>query len=150
MGRLKEKIEHWWKQQGQCYMKKTYRRNFFGTEVYVHIPKERRRKWDQKGEKGLMLGYKEDVKGYRIYFSQRNTVATKKDIVSLKQDGKKEKESIKEDKEKESVKEDKEKEPMTSIDLDEFIQDSNSNVGTEVSELTSSLDGTTETSSTDE
>lgn len=25
----------------------------FGTEVYVHIPKERRKKWDKKGEKGF-------------------------------------------------------------------------------------------------
>lgn len=63
----------------------------FGSEVYVHIPKERRRKWDKKGEKGLMVGYEEDVKGYRIYYPQKNTVETKRDIVFLQE---KEKENL--------------------------------------------------------
>lgn len=56
----------------------------FGSPVYVHIPKEKRRKWDQKGEKGLMVGYGEHVKGYRIYFSEKNLVDTKRDVVFLK------------------------------------------------------------------
>lgn len=57
----------------------------FGTPVYVHIPKEKRRKWDSKAEKGVMVGYGEEVKGYRVYFPQYNSVDTKRDVVFLKQ-----------------------------------------------------------------
>lgn len=56
----------------------------FGNPVYVHVPKEKRRKWDPKGEKGVMVGYGEDVKGYRIFFSEKNSVEVKRDIVFLK------------------------------------------------------------------
>lgn len=55
----------------------------FGTPVYAHIPKEKRKKWDSKGEKGVMVGYGESVKGYRIYFSHRNDVELKRDIVFI-------------------------------------------------------------------
>lgn len=53
----------------------------FGTTVYVHIPKEKRHKWDAKGEKGIMVGYGETTKGYRVYFPQKSEVETKRDIV---------------------------------------------------------------------
>ncbi|GBP93131.1 Retrovirus-related Pol polyprotein from transposon TNT 1-94 [Eumeta japonica] len=53
----------------------------FGTTVYVHIPKEKRHKWDAKGEKGIMVGYGETIKGYRVYFPQKSEVETKRDIV---------------------------------------------------------------------
>lgn len=106
----------------------------FGTEVYVHIPKERRKKWDKKGEKGLMVGYEEDVKGYRIHFMQKNKVEIKSDVVFLNQDCQKEKLQVKEGKEKEST---------VSIDLEEeFVQDSNPE--TDVGEFTTGLDEATE------
>lgn len=57
----------------------------FGTPVFVHIPKEKRRKWDAKGEKGIMVGYGEDVKGYRVFFGEKNSVEIKRDIVFLEQ-----------------------------------------------------------------
>lgn len=60
----------------------------FGTEVYAHIPKEKRKKWDPKGEKGMMVGYEEDVKGYRIYYPEKNVVETKRDIVFLQEEEK--------------------------------------------------------------
>lgn len=41
----------------------------FGEEVYTHILKEKRRKWDRKAERGLLVGYDEETKGYRIWFS---------------------------------------------------------------------------------
>ncbi|CAH2097114.1 unnamed protein product [Euphydryas editha] len=89
----------------------------FGTEVYVHIPKERRKKWDKKGEKGLMVGYEEDVKGYRIYFTQTNKVEIKRDIVFLNKDCQNEKLQVQEGKEKQST---------VSIDLEkDFVQDYN-------------------------
>lgn len=53
----------------------------FGTPVAVHVPKEKRRKWDSKVEKGVMVGYGENVKGFRIYYPQKNTVEIKRDVV---------------------------------------------------------------------
>lgn len=29
----------------------------FGTECYVHVPKERRKKWNMKGKRGVFVGY---------------------------------------------------------------------------------------------
>jgi len=52
----------------------------FGSEVYAHIPKEKRRKWDQKGRKGIFVGYSEATKGYRICFNGR-----KRSLYGLKQ-----------------------------------------------------------------
>ena len=57
----------------------------FGTPVFAHIPKEKRRKWDSKGEKGIMVGYDENVKGYRIYFSDKNDVKIKRDVVFIEE-----------------------------------------------------------------
>ncbi|CAG5027406.1 unnamed protein product [Parnassius apollo] len=54
--------------------------------MYAHIPKEKRKKWDSKGEKGVMVGYGETVKGYRIYFSHRNDVELKRDVVFLEKE----------------------------------------------------------------
>ena len=40
----------------------------FGCPVYIHIPKEKRRKLDPLGKKGIFVGYSESSKAYRIYF----------------------------------------------------------------------------------
>ncbi|CAG4926146.1 unnamed protein product [Colias eurytheme] len=56
----------------------------FGNPVFVHIPKEKRTKWDSKGENGIMVGYGEDTKGYRIFFEKNNTVQIKRDVIFLK------------------------------------------------------------------
>ncbi|KMQ87101.1 transposon unclassified [Lasius niger] len=53
----------------------------FGTEAYVHIPKEKRKKWDLKGEKGIFVGYGETTKGYRVYFPEKETVEIKRDVI---------------------------------------------------------------------
>lgn len=45
----------------------------------------------------MMVGYEEDVKGFRIYYAQKNVVETKRDIVFLQQ-GDKEKSQVKESK----------------------------------------------------
>ena len=36
--------------------------------MYIHIPKEKRTKLDPLGNKGIFLGYSENLKAYRIYF----------------------------------------------------------------------------------
>jgi hypothetical protein len=38
----------------------------FGIICYVHIPDVKRRKWDQKGEKAMFLGYDDCSTGYRL------------------------------------------------------------------------------------
>ncbi|GBP19524.1 Retrovirus-related Pol polyprotein from transposon TNT 1-94 [Eumeta japonica] len=62
--------------------------------VYAHIPNEKRRKVDKKAEKGLMVGYGEETKGYRIYFTEKNFVFIKRDVVFLNKEKDKEKETI--------------------------------------------------------
>jgi len=52
----------------------------FGSEVYAHIPKEKRRKWDQKGRKGIFVGYSEETKGYRICFDGKE-VSLSRDVI---------------------------------------------------------------------
>lgn len=57
-------------------------RGVFGEYVYVHIPKEKRLKWDIKGEQAIFVGY-DDSKGYRVYYEDKREVHTKRDIVFL-------------------------------------------------------------------
>ena len=39
----------------------------FGCDVYVHVPKEKRNKLDNKAEKCIFIGYKYVMKGYKIW-----------------------------------------------------------------------------------
>lgn len=53
----------------KLWFNKTYDINnlkIFGTTVFVHIPRVQRKKWDPKGEKGFLVGYRETIKGYRV------------------------------------------------------------------------------------
>lgn len=56
----------------------------FGEEAYVHIPKEKRQKWNAKAEKGLLVGYDQNTKGYRIWFSEKNKISIHRDVVFTK------------------------------------------------------------------
>lgn len=53
----------------------------FGSPVMVHIPKEKRTKWDRKSKKHILVGFCDNVKGYRIYDPIRNQVFTSRDVV---------------------------------------------------------------------
>lgn len=53
----------------------------FGSTVYVHIPKQNRRKLDQKAIKCLFVGYSENTKSYRVYDPVKNTVKTVCDVI---------------------------------------------------------------------
>lgn len=53
----------------------------FGEEVYVHIPKEKRRKWDVKAEIGNFVGYDENTKGYRVWLPEKDQVKIYRDVV---------------------------------------------------------------------
>ena len=39
----------------------------FGCDAYVHVPKEKRIKLDNKAEKCIFIGYKDGMKGYKIW-----------------------------------------------------------------------------------
>jgi hypothetical protein len=39
----------------------------FGCHAFVHVPKEKRRKLDKKAIKCIFIGYKEGMKGYKLW-----------------------------------------------------------------------------------
>ena len=39
----------------------------FGCDAYVHVPKEKRTKLDNKSEKCIFIGYKDGLKGYKLW-----------------------------------------------------------------------------------
>ena len=55
----------------------------FGSTVMVHVPQNKRRKFDKKSEKMILVGYGETVKGYRLYNPQTNSVITSRDVVIM-------------------------------------------------------------------
>lgn len=55
----------------------------FGSNVMVHIPKEKRLKWDKKAEKYILVGFSETIKGYRVYDPRKNTITVKRDIIVM-------------------------------------------------------------------
>lgn len=55
----------------------------FGSPVMVHVPKERRTKWDKKSQQHILVGYSEHVKGYRVYDPVKNQVTTSRDVVVM-------------------------------------------------------------------
>lgn len=52
----------------------------FGTEVMVHIPKEKRRKWDDKSEKMVFVGYDENCTGYRCMNPQTGRLVLSRNV----------------------------------------------------------------------
>ncbi|UYV63360.1 hypothetical protein LAZ67_2003844, partial [Cordylochernes scorpioides] len=52
----------------------------FGTECFVRVPDEKRRKLDAKSEKGILVGYCSNKDGYRIWMPNSNKVVTSRDI----------------------------------------------------------------------
>lgn len=58
----------------------------FGSTVMVHVPKEKRTKWDMKSECCILMGYAEDVKGYRVYIPKTQTITTSRDVIIIEKD----------------------------------------------------------------
>ena len=52
----------------------------FGTECYMHIPAQKRKKFDAKSIKGYIVGYCGDKDGFRIYVPDRDTVMFSRDV----------------------------------------------------------------------
>ncbi|XP_041975763.1 uncharacterized protein LOC121730689 [Aricia agestis] len=51
--------------------------------IMVHVPKQKRLKWDRKSEKCILVGYSNDVKGYRVYNPKTDVITTSRDVVIL-------------------------------------------------------------------
>ena len=43
----------------------------FGTHVYVHVPKEKRAKLEPSDKRGLLVGYSDCSKAYRVYIPRQ-------------------------------------------------------------------------------
>ena len=52
----------------------------FGCPVYFHIPKDKRKKLEPPGKKGIFMGYIESSKAYRIYIPEQHKVEVIKDM----------------------------------------------------------------------
>ncbi|KAG8194444.1 hypothetical protein JTE90_011053 [Oedothorax gibbosus] len=57
----------------------------FGTDCFVHVPKQRRKKWDKKSTEGLFVGYCGDKDGYRVWIPSQNKVILSRDVVFRKE-----------------------------------------------------------------
>ena len=55
----------------------------FGSEVMVHVPKEKRTKLDKKSLTMILIGYCENVKGYRLWDPIDKKVVTSRDVLII-------------------------------------------------------------------
>lgn len=62
----------------------------FGSSVMVHIAKEKRKKWDKKSEKCILIGYPENIKGYRLFNPETKKVLTSRDVIIIEPESKSE------------------------------------------------------------
>jgi hypothetical protein len=53
----------------------------FGSDVWVHVPKQLRKKWDMKSKKGIFVGFGENTKGYKIHLPDTDKVTLERDVV---------------------------------------------------------------------
>ena len=53
----------------------------FGCDVYVHVPKQKRTKLDIKYEKCIFIGYKDGLKGYKLWNPVTQKVVYNRDVV---------------------------------------------------------------------
>ena len=53
----------------------------FGCDAYVHVPKEKRKKLDRKFEKCIFIGYKDGLKGYKLWNPVTRKVVYNRDVV---------------------------------------------------------------------
>ena len=48
--------------------------------MYIHITKEKRKKLDPSGKKGIFVGYSDSSKAYRIYFPGYKKIDISRDV----------------------------------------------------------------------
>ena len=52
----------------------------FGCLIYSHVPFEKRTKLEPTTKKGILMGYNETTKGYRIYLPAQRKLVVKRDV----------------------------------------------------------------------
>ena len=52
----------------------------FGCPAYVHVDKSQRRQFDEKGRKGVMVGYSSNSAGWLVYFPDTGSVVTTRSV----------------------------------------------------------------------
>jgi hypothetical protein len=52
----------------------------FGCPVYIHVPKDKRKKLEPSGKKGIFVGYSETSKAYKIYVPGQQKVEINRDM----------------------------------------------------------------------
>jgi hypothetical protein len=52
----------------------------FGFHVYIHIPKDKSKKLEPSGKKGILVGYNESSKAYKIYILKQHKVECNRDV----------------------------------------------------------------------
>lgn len=55
----------------------------FGCKAMVHVPKQKRKKWDAKSEEKIFVGYSMDTKGYRLVDLKTKKLVISRDVVFL-------------------------------------------------------------------
>lgn len=58
----------------------------FGSDAMVHVPKARRLKFDKKSEKMILVGFPENVKGYRLYNPETKNIITSRDVIVIERE----------------------------------------------------------------
>jgi hypothetical protein len=53
----------------------------FGCDAYVHVPKENRGNMDNKAEKCILIGYKDGMKGYKLWNPKTKKIVYSRDVV---------------------------------------------------------------------
>jgi hypothetical protein len=52
----------------------------FGCPVYIHVPKDKRKKLEPSGKKGIFVGYNDTSKAYNIYVPGQQKIEISKDV----------------------------------------------------------------------
>jgi len=66
----------------------------FDCDAFVHLPKERRRKLDKKEIKHIFIGYKEGMKGYKLWDPASRRKMCSRDAIFIDVGGKSECEDV--------------------------------------------------------
>lgn len=59
----------------------------FGSTAMVHVPKANRKKWEKKSTEMVLVGFGEDIKGYRVYDPTKGTITTSRDVIVMENTG---------------------------------------------------------------
>ena len=53
----------------------------FGCDAFMHVPKEKRSKLDNKAKKCIFVGYKDGIKGYKLWNHVTGKIVYNRDVV---------------------------------------------------------------------